>query len=70
MINPNEIGSKTKNLQKLMEAGFKVPPFIAIPSSTLQTIISPQQDINQLNLKFPSNEKCNFNPHAGNIFRY
>ncbi|MBI2453115.1 hypothetical protein HYV56_00250 [Candidatus Peregrinibacteria bacterium] len=36
----NEIGSKTKNLKKLMDAGFHVPSFIAIPSSTLQKIIS------------------------------
>lgn len=32
----SEIGSKTKNLKKLMDHGFRVPPFRAIPSSALQ----------------------------------
>ncbi len=43
----NEIGSKTKNLKKLMDAGFNVPAFIAIPSSTLQKIISKNKDTNK-----------------------
>lgn len=43
----NEIGSKTKNLKKLMDTGFNVPAFIAIPSSTLQKIISKNEDIDK-----------------------
>lgn len=34
------VGQKTLNLKRLQEAGFKVPPFIAIPTSVVRKIIN------------------------------
>ncbi len=44
----DEIGLKTRNLKKLMDAGFNVPSFMVIPSSVLQKIISKDEKIDKV----------------------
>lgn len=43
----NQLGSKTVNLKKLFDAGFKVPSFVAVPSSVVVDLIDASGKVNQ-----------------------